>query len=1033
MSAETYNPRCVRRVANWTRLEKTHKLDFTTFEPTILKADIPVYSPKLDALIKNITELDEQDVKAHGKKFKHFIFSTVKDQNAGAKIISAGLISYGYKLAYDDKLALFSDEKLLKTKGNNFSLMTSVPLYGRDFKAKIKKDILSKFNERPKNAYGDLVRIMVLDPGYKEGIDLFDVKYVHIFEHQSSKADLKQAIGRATRFCGQKGLQFQPKAGWPLKVFLYDVTIPENLRETFGSDTLFDLFVKYSDIDLKQFEFAEELEKYCILGSVDYELNKNIHEFKIEEEHEGGSKQILCDKKCGLRPTKDVPASVPLMASVFFAQNRALSPSDKNTAPREIFCNLLKSDKTYCSGLQSAFDDPVEYVKKYESELKRAILDKRHYVLKQSPRSSFLKFVGAIINIKKERAEAERDQPVSQNNKLVLREMTPVDDSSQKDNKKMMIVEKVDEPDYGADSMPQSNFEKMRKYVRDNFLEFSWPKVKLENLCAEAPNRPLSTSEKSLVQLAKLQSGGAPHIIHFTPTQNFVSRFFVPESPYKGLILWHSVGSGKTCSAIAAATNSFEKEKYTILWVTRASLKSDIWKNMFDMVCSASIKQKIESGLRIPDKLNDRLKLLSSAWSIRPISYKQFTNLIEGKNQYHEELVRKNGKNDPLKKTLLIIDEAHKLYGQSDLSGSEKPDMKALHDALMNSYVKSGRDSVKVLLMTGTPITNDPMEIIKLVNLLKPPKDQMADEYDKFAKEYLDDVGKFTKKGSEEFLDEITGYISYLNREKDARQFAQPKVVPVVVPMSVFDTKKFDEFEERLEKKELEKEEAKTSVEMLIQAIKDKKAEIKAECREFKPAERRHCMEQGMARVDKLIDELIDAKSDVERIKQEYKYLKSEYTAFNRDLKNDNSQESTIKNKCRVKPKTPRRPKQKPQPAPNPQEPRRAPPPPPPEPKPRKKPEQKKSSAPSNKNDSFDEIINDYLHIATSYPLQKRDILIKFHPDKLPQKLKDLAKTNKSFAIFSTRVFDQMFKSGKIETEKDLITILEKNRRQVSK
>ena len=43
-----------------------------------------------------------------------------------------------------------------------------------------------------------------------------------------------------------------------------------------------------------------------------------------------------------------------------------------------------------------------------------------------------------------------------------------------------------------------------------------------------------------------------------------------------------------------------------------------------------------------------------------PISYKQFTNLIEGKNKFYLDLVKRNGKEDPLKKTLIIIDEAHK-------------------------------------------------------------------------------------------------------------------------------------------------------------------------------------------------------------------------------------------------------------------------------------------------------------------------------------------------------------------------------------
>ena len=95
-------------------------------------------------------------------------------------------------------------------------------------------------------------------------------------------------------------------------------------------------------------------------------------------------------------------------------------------------------------------------------------------------------------------------------------------------------------------------------------------------------------------------------------------------------------------------------------------------------------------------------------------------------------MVKINGNQDPLQKTLLIIDEAHKLYGGGDLSSIETPDMNALHAALMNSYTVSGNNSVKLLLMTATPIQTDPMELIKLINLFKLPTQQMPDNFDIF-------------------------------------------------------------------------------------------------------------------------------------------------------------------------------------------------------------------------------------------------------------------------------------------------------------
>jgi superfamily II DNA or RNA helicase len=306
------------------------------------------------------------------------------------------------------------------------------------------------------------------------------------------------------------------------------------------------------------------------------------------------------------------------------------------------------------------------------------------------------------------------------------------------------------------------NFLEVREHIREHYLQYTWPKVKMENLCPQP------------------QSGGSD-IIKFTPTQAFVSSLFTPQSAYKGMLLWHSVGVGKTCTAIATATSTFEKQGYTILWVTRTTLKNDIWKNMFEQVCHEIIKLKIEKdGIVIPSKNSDRMKLLSKSWRVRPMSYKQFSNLVSKKNQIYETMVKINGKEDPLRKTLLIIDEAHKLYGGGDLSTIETPDMVALHASLMNSYIVSGADSVKLLLMTATPIQTDPMELVKLINLFKMPKEQMPDNFDVFSEQYLDENGYFKTAGLHKFRDEIAGHISYLNREKDARQFSQPVITTIL-------------------------------------------------------------------------------------------------------------------------------------------------------------------------------------------------------------------------------------------------------------
>ena len=680
----SYDPVCIRKKSNISKGQDIYKLDSTQFSREELLNKIPTISPKLHELLKKIDTLDTRDMKEHGKKFKHFIFSDVKSGSHGARLIASALIAKGYHLGYRadlktpdnidqpstsekkekryKKIELSSDTDLQKHPSNNFFLLSSVMVYDQPITVTAKKYMLAKFNQRPENIHGDLARIIVLDSGFKEGIDLFDVKYVHIFEPSIIPADQKQVIGRSTRTCGQKGLEFHPSNGWPLHVFIYDLSVPDKMQAPLlGAETAIDLYLKSMNIDIRQFNFAHDLEKSTVLGSVDYDLNKNIHMFSI---------------------------------------------------PSAINIERLPGGKEFVYG-----GGPKLRIR--------------------SPLST---------------TATSLAMPTEQ-------------------------------------TQTHKSYTEMKEFIKTYFSEYKWDAVKMTNMCTDTMN------------------GGSGNIIKYTPTQNFIRTYFTPLNPCKGMLLWHSVGTGKTCSAIATATSSFEKQEYTILWVTRTTLKNDIWKNMFDQVCNESIRNKIEysDDFNMPTEHAKRMRLLSKSWKIRPISYKQFSNLVSKQNNIYETLVKINGEADPLRKTLIIIDEAHKLYGGSDLSSIERPDMNALQNALMKSYEISGNNSVRIMLMTATPITTKPMELIQLINLCKPLSEQMPSTFEGFSNDYLDAQGDFTEAGRYKYLDNIAGYVSYLNREKDARQFAQPIITRINVPM-VRDEKLIDKFDKKFVREQMNDE-----------------------------------------------------------------------------------------------------------------------------------------------------------------------------------------------------------------------------------
>jgi hypothetical protein len=173
------------------------------------------------------------------------------------------------------------------------------------------------------------------------------------------------------------------------------------------------------------------------------------------------------------------------------------------------------------------------------------------------------------------------------------------------------------------------------------------------------------------------------------------------------------------------------------------------------------------------------MKLINDNW-FPILSYKQFTNLIAKKNKFYDDLVKRNGKEDPFRKTLIIIDEVHKLYSKN-LSGNEKPDIKELKSAFNKSYKLSKKESVKLLLLTATPITDDPLSLVKILNLMLDEKDEFNEDPDNFIKEYCNENGLFNYNGFTKFLNKTVGIVSYLNRSSDVRQFAYPVISNVLV------------------------------------------------------------------------------------------------------------------------------------------------------------------------------------------------------------------------------------------------------------
>ena len=850
--------KCIRSSAAVTKIPRKLLPNAPEFNPGDLTSEM---SGKFSRLIQQIRELDEKDMAKHGHHFKHFIFTDIRESAFGAKALASFLIQGGFDLRMKKQgKQVRRQGKLVETKKgetvfvneekpDGFAMLQSFPLWKNPLAVNVKKDIIRTFNSRPDNVHGERLRLIVLDSKYKEGIDLFDVKYVHLMEPAIAESDLKQAVGRATRYCGQKGLAFIPNKGWPLEVFVYTTELPNRAPFSLGDGPTVDaheLMLKHSGLDLALINLTKELTVLAISSAVDYDLNYKINNFSIEEEvmeimdvdddvvvevskfpysasslevqvgtpslRGGAKKEQLVEihsvnditpelvAKCSKYPSELFNFKGPEM----IAAARSLKMKIPAGAKREWFCQRLR-------------DTPALFellMRKKRAESANKVVSVPVVSVPESPKSA-PKSPGmsplnlgtpAVRPVTPGPASAETLNHENRNIFNALREqyinagqlrlpgtprappasprtVSPPSTPSGKihltesqraalDQMRLMFPSPLEEEPLKPLSLTDAAdlpFDEFQRHVIQLYERFRWASPIVKSGCDA------------------VVAGKPGTAVSFTNTQDFIRHYLTPGSPFKGLLAWHSVGTGKTCMAVAAATTTFEREGYNILWVTRNALMADVWKNVFGSVCSIPIMEKLAAGTAMPESLAEQRRMLSRAW-FNPISYRTFQNALEKKNEIGRMLyASQGGGTDPLRKTFLIMDEVHKLQ-DGDLGAAEAADFKKIQRYIHESYDKSGANSVRCLFMTATPITDTPRELFDILNTFIPAPEKRLMPFEEYRAAYADEAGHISLAGRAYFQERCKGLISYLNREFDPTTFAQPRFHTVSVPVGSVST-----------------------------------------------------------------------------------------------------------------------------------------------------------------------------------------------------------------------------------------------------
>ena len=292
------------------------------------------------------------------------------------------------------------------------------------------------------------------------------------------------------------------------------------------------------------------------------------------------------------------------------------------------------------------------------------------------------------------------------------------------------------------------------------------------------------TIEEQAEKMCKSDFELAPH-------QLFVRNFLSFNTPYNSLLLYHGLGTGKTCSAITIAEEMREYlnqlgVSQRILVVASPNVQDNFKMQLFD-----ESKLELENGfwkmntcvgyklLREVNPTNmknmDRRKIVSQirriiAGSYLFLGYREFntwvTNKLTPVNAVSmSEGQVKNYQNEQIQKLfnnrLVVIDEVHNIRITEETSVDNKRVAQTL------TKLAEVASNMRLLLLSATPMFNNYKEIVWLLNLMnvndkRPPVD-IKDIFDKQGNFKLGKDG--VEVGKQTLIRKMTGYISFVRGE----------------------------------------------------------------------------------------------------------------------------------------------------------------------------------------------------------------------------------------------------------------------------
>jgi hypothetical protein len=486
------------------------------------------------------------------------------------------------------------------------------------------------------------------------------------------------------------------------------------------------------------------------------------------------------------RKVKEEPSLLKSIGNVF---NTILTPSKELPANKE---SVEESEENVVLDTPSPDESKVNTVEKELRRLELINADEYKPIVRgslKSPKEELLQKKSPIKESPekeeedkvKESPEEEEDEEESSEEEEEEEEEEDEEESSEEDEEEESSEEEESIPTGPLlyTESPLRNADAFHKLENSSFLYPSLNDPFLNQKIAKRNEFSAFTYDADITQPLKETSDMICENPEFElqARQLFVKTFISQNTPYKGLLIYHGVGTGKTCSAIGIAEELRDYMKNAgitqrIMVIASSNVQNNFRLQLFDETKLEYVEGTWKNNSCVGNKLIreinpvganiSREKIASQVKTIINTSYAfmgylQLANFIQ-ENVYNSvyeatddaflrEQIEVQNIQRIFNNRLIIIDEVHNCAKED----------KRLAKLLLR--VAAHADNLRLILMSATPMFNSPREIIWICNLLNINDRRTPIQYE----------DAFTAEGvlvkPDLLHQKLNGYVSYVRGE----------------------------------------------------------------------------------------------------------------------------------------------------------------------------------------------------------------------------------------------------------------------------